>query len=245
MDSRLVFLRPLGLRLREGLLAVDAATLKTTCDNVYAKFTTDATANSVTMTLAQPWGPFLATMAQSWGAILSKPWVIANGGWDGTCETWQNFYGMQSADDPISSIAMGTGAYMLDHWTKGTGGEIVLTKNPNYWGTPAILDRAVISIIPEWGTRFAMLQAGDADIVDVSTANRPQADALVGEFQVWNNDTQEYGPIQQLCDYDNTKQGAAQFIACTGTETGSGPLRLRIGRPGITMDVLLFNWDVH
>ncbi len=230
---------------RENLLKVDAATLKTTCDNVYAKFTTDTTANTVSMTLAQPWGPFLATIAQSWGSILDKAWVASNGGWDGTCETWQNFYGMQSADDPISSIANGTGAYSLDHWTKGTGGEIVLAKNPTYWGTPAILDRAVIQIIPEWGTRFAELQAGDADIVDVSTANRPQPDALVGEMLVWDNTAQAYGPVIQVCGYDSTKLGAAKFTPCADGVTGPGQLRLRIGRPGLTMDVLLFNWDVH
>ena len=38
-------------------------------------------------------------------------------------------------------------------------------------GTPAKLGRVNFQIVEEWGTRFAMLQAGDADIVDVTLEN--------------------------------------------------------------------------
>jgi peptide/nickel transport system substrate-binding protein len=175
---------------------------------------------------------------------MDKEWVVSKGGWDGTCDTWQNFYAMQSADDPVGKTMNGTGPFVLDHWTPGQ--EIVLTKNPTYWGDPAKLDRAVIQIIPEWGTRFAELQAGDADIVDVDVANRSQADALVGEFAVYDPATNTYGPMQTLCKYDSTKLGVAKFTACAAGEKGTGgPLRLRIGRPTVQMDVLLFNFDIR
>ncbi len=48
-------------------------------------------------------------------------------------------------------------------------------------GVPRI-KRVVQTLISEWGTRFAILQAGDAENVAVPPANRPQADAFVGEI---------------------------------------------------------------
>ncbi len=44
---------------------------------------------------------------------MDKEWVVENGGWNGECDTWQNTYGMVSADDPLSAIMNGTGAYSL------------------------------------------------------------------------------------------------------------------------------------
>jgi len=229
------------------LQAAPAATLKSVCDNLKTKIVADDTANTVTMTLAQPWGPFLATVAQSWGSIMDAKWVAANNGWDGSCDTWQKFYGITSADDPLSKITNGTGAYMLDHWT--TGAEIVLAKNPNYYdtATAAKLDRVVIQIIPEWGTRFAELQAGDADIVDVPVGNRSQADALVSEFRVYDSATDTYGPVQKVCGYDSTKLAVAKFTACSGAageKQVSGILRLYIGRPTLIQDVIIYNFNI-
>ena len=228
-----------------GLQTADAATLKSVCDNLKTKIVADDAANTVTMTLVQPWGPFLATIAQSWGSILDAKWVADNKGWDGSCDTWQNFYGPTSATDSIDTIANGTGAYVLDHWTPGQ--EIVLTKNPNYYdtATAAKLDRVVIQIIPEWGTRFAELQAGDADLVDVPVGNRPQADALVSEFHVYDPATDAYGPVQKVCTYDSTKLAAAQFTACAAGETPrTGILRLYIGRPTLAQDVIIYNFNI-
>ncbi len=230
---------------RENLLKADPAKLTAACEQTKAAIVADDAAGTVTMTLAQPWGPFLATIAQSWGSIMDQKWVAANAGWDGSCDTWANFYAMQSADDPISKIMNGTGPFALDHWTQGT--EIVLTRNDAYWGDPAALERAVVQIIPEWGTRFAELQAGDADVVDVPVENRSQADALVSVFQVYDAATGVYGPEQALCSIDETQIGAAKFIACAAGETAAAnkPLRMRIGQPGISMDVLLFNFDIR
>jgi len=196
------------------------------------------------MTLAQAWGPFLATIANGWGSIMDMEWVVANGGWDGSCDTWQNTYGMVSADDPFTPIANGTGAFKLDHWTPGE--EIVMTKFDGYWGEPAKLDRVTLKIITEFGTRFAMLQAGDADIIVVPVENRPQVDGMVGEMKVYDAATNSYGPVQQVCAYDPSKLGVERFIACAAGEEGlDQPLRLYIGRPGLSQDVILFNFDIQ
>jgi len=185
------------------LQAADPALLLATCERVTGAIVADNAAGTVTMTLAQPWGPFLATLANSWGAVMSKAWVASMGGWDGDCATWQNFYGKTSeelVESGLGSLENGTGPYKLDHWTPGE--EIVLVANEDYWvteplweggptGAPA-LKTVIIKSIDEFSTRYAMLQAGDADWIQVgSQADYPQMDTLVGvECQQTTDDCQ-------------------------------------------------------
>ena len=104
----------------------------------------------------------------------------------------------------------------------------------------------MLASVDEWGTRFAMLQAGDADWAYVPVENRPQADAMVGEFQAYDAEAGVYGPTQQLCKYDPTQLGQAQFTACAEGETGlGGPLHMFIGRPGLFQDVILYNFNIQ
>ena len=228
---------------RDALIANDPAVLLAACEKVQAAIVADDAAGTVTMTLAQPWGPFLATIAQSWGSVMDKEWVIENGGWDGSCDTWQNFYGMASADDPFSTIVNGTGPFTLEKFANGE--EIILARNDAYWKEPAKLERVILKQVPEWGTRFSMMQAGDADLATVPSANRSQMDELVGAFQVYDPETNAYGPIAEVCGYDAAALGSAKFTACAAGETGNGGAFLaRLGRPGISMDVLLYNWMI-
>jgi len=228
---------------REAMSASDPAALVAACEKVKAAIVADDAAGTVTMTLAQPWGPFLPTIAQTWGAVMDKEWVAEKGGWDGSCDTWQNFYAMTAAEDPFTDIMNGTGPFKLDHRTPGQ--ENVLARYDEYWNTPAVLERVVISVVEEFGTRFAMLQAGDADIIDVDPVDRPQVDPLVGEIKVFDLVANEYGPAQELCTFDSTKLGLERFTACGAGETGTGgPLRLYIGRPLLQVDVILFNFNI-
>ncbi len=226
---------------RAGLMAADPAKLVAACETVKSKIVADDEAGTVTMTLAQPWGPFLATIANGWGSIMNMEWVVANGGWDGSCDTWQNFYAMTDAENPFTPIANGTGAYKLDHWTQGT--EIVLTRFDEYWGEPAKVPNVSILIIPEFGTRFAMLQAGDVDFIDVPVEQRAQVDPLVAEIAIYNAETNTYEAPVPVCSVDTTKLGIERFEIC---DTPSDqPLRLYFGRPGLQQDVILFNFFIQ
>lgn len=228
---------------REALSAADPATLVAACEQVKGMIVADDAAGTVTMTLKQAWGPFLPTIAQSWGAVMDQKWVVENKGWDGSCDTWQNFYAMASADDPLSLIANGTGAFTLDKFANGE--EVDLVRNPNYWREPAKLERVIFKQVPEWGTRFAMMQAGDADLATVPSANRSQMDELVGIYSVFDTASNTYGPEQEVCGYDGTALAAAKFTPCAAGEAGNGgQFRLRIGRPALSMDVLLPNWNI-
>jgi peptide/nickel transport system substrate-binding protein len=219
---------------REALSANSAETLVAACETVKAAIVADDAAGTVTMTLAQPWGPFLATIANNWGSIMDKEWVIENGGWDGSCDTWQTFYAMTSEENPFTPIANGTGPFKLDHWTRGQ--EIVLVRNDDYWRTepaweggptgPAALERVVIQKVDEFGTRFAMFQAGDADSLVVgSQADYAQVDPLVGEECVYNTET-------------------GNFDACTPVGDGSGAIRRYVGMPQVTHTDVFLNFDI-
>jgi len=179
---------------RETLATYDAATLQAVCEDLKTKIVPDEAAGTVTFNLAQPWAPFVATLAGGgWGGIQSKAWVSANGGWDGDCASWTPFYGWTSEEfnaTPLGKSVMGTGPYKFDHWTAGE--EIVLTANEDYWmsepaweGAPvgaAALKTVIIKQVDEFSTRLAMAQAGDADNVLVgSTEDWPIVDELVGE----------------------------------------------------------------
>jgi len=178
---------------REALGAYDAAVLKAVCEDLKARIVPDEAAGTVTFKLAQPWAPFLGTLAGGgWGGIQSKAWVSTNGGWDGNCDSWAPYYGWTAEEynaTPLGSSNMGTGPYIFDHWTPAE--ELVLKANENYWmsepawegapvGAPAI-KTIIIKQVEEFSTRLAMAQAGDADNVLVgSTEDWPIVDELVG-----------------------------------------------------------------
>lgn len=225
------------------LATADPAKLLAACEKVTSLIVADDAAGTVTMTLNQAWGPFIATIAQGWGSVLDKDWAVANGAWDGDCATWQNYYAVPSANDPLTTIMNGTGAFKLDHWTQGE--ELVLVRNDAYWRDPAKLERIVIKSIDEWGTRFAMLQAGDADMVAVPAENRSQVDEMVGEVRVYDLAAGAYPEAAVVCEYDDTKQGAEKFIPCAGDEAGTeGTMRLYIGRPSLSSQDLFMTFNI-
>ena len=63
----------------------------------------------------------------------------------------------------------GSGAYVVDHWTKDV--EVLLTANPNFSPKPA-LGSILISHVPESSNQLTALQKGDADIALNLTAEQ-------------------------------------------------------------------------
>ncbi len=183
----------------------------------------DDSAWTVTFHLAQPWGPFLATLANSWGSVMSKAWVTANGGWDGENLTWAASYAMKSENDPFTSITNGTGAYKLDHWTKGQ--ELVMVRNDAYWRKepawpggpvgPAAVERVITRYVNEWSTRLAMFQAGEADFLLVPPANYSQIDPLVGESCNFNVRKDTFDPCVTTSDQQARLYKGAQQASRT------------------------------
>jgi peptide/nickel transport system substrate-binding protein len=200
---------------RDGLKAEDPAALKSLCEKVTSAIVADDNANTVTFKLAQSWGPFLVTFANMWGGVQDKAWVGKNGGWDGDCGTWQNFYAPTSDEQNKNLIGKGengTGPYTLKEWGDK---QMTLTANPNYWlktplwsGGPsgvAKIQTVIIKEIDEFATRLATFQAGDGDfIVEGSPADWTQVDTLEGATCDGSKNDQ--------CTIDHADRQAVRYI---------------------------------
>lgn len=72
---------------------------------------------------------------------------------------------------------IGTGPYVLERWTSGS--EIVLARNPSYWGEQPPVSKATYVFRNEPSVRAAMVAAGEADIaleVSEQDATNPATD---------------------------------------------------------------------
>jgi len=108
----------------------------------------------VELRLSVAYGAILQTLDYTVGSILSRRWVEDHGG---IVNDMENPY--------VNQNTMGTGPYVLDHWTPGV--ELLLVKNPTYWGTPAPkLDAVLYTQVPEYAVQEQMLRDGDVDWAD-------------------------------------------------------------------------------
>jgi len=200
------------------------------CEAVKTAVVADDEAGTVTYNLAAPTPWFLAMMAQTFlGATYDMEWMAEQGDWDGSCDNWVQFHDPAAEDTLLFNKANGTGPYKLDHWTPGE--ETVLVANENYWraegdpiweggpsGLPSI-KRVVIKNLDEWGTRQAMLAAGDADYIYVPNQYFPQLEP-------------DYAIVCQAVDE-------------TCEETGTGYIQAWVNEPQAAMTPAQFNWNIN
>lgn len=66
--------------------------------------------------------------------------------------------------DDYARNPVGSGPFFLKSWTSGQG--MVLARNDNYWGEKAKLDEVAFQVVPEAGTRAAMLETGEMDVAE-------------------------------------------------------------------------------
>lgn len=72
---------------------------------------------------------------------------------------------LSSPNTPMDKLVLdpvGTGPYVFDHWTPGQ--EIVLKRNPDYWGKKPQVETARYVWRKESAVRAAMVKVGEADI---------------------------------------------------------------------------------
>lgn len=135
--------------------------------------------DQVVITLKNPYGPFLNILA-SWSMVVSKKFVVANGGWDGSKATLAKYNNPPKPEDlTLFEKASGSGPFKLERWDHATEA-VTLVRNDNYWRAPAKLRRLVIQKVEEFGPRRLALQNGDADIIGVSRADQPAVTGMVG-----------------------------------------------------------------
>jgi peptide/nickel transport system substrate-binding protein len=151
---------------------------------------------TIQIKLTQSYGGFLALMPYTVAAIVDKDYVEANGG---VVAGQENVW--------MKEHPMGTGPYMLDHWTRAT--EIVLKRNPTYWGgwEGKHPERVVIKYADEAATRILALKNGDADFAYIPYAN---LEDVSGEKGIVVHPFDSYD-VQLLAI--NTKASNNQYLA--------------------------------
>ncbi len=149
----------------DGLIPLDEIKSKVEVDGQWVQFN-----------LPGPYEPFLQILSQTWGSIVDKEWSIENGDWDGSQASYEELNDPESGGSPLHEIMNGTGPFKLERFESAV--ETVLIRNEDYWREPANLERVIIKVVEEWTTRRLMLEAGDADSVDVPRAHITELDAV-------------------------------------------------------------------
>ena len=143
---------------------------------------------TVEITLSEPNGNMLFNLA--WGdAVIVAPESIEN----------------------IKQQPIGTGAFKFDSWSQGD--KIEISRNPDYWGAPAVLSKATFKFISDPTAAFAAMMAEDVDVFSGFPApeNLPQFEADP-RFQVLIGSTEGETILStnnKMPPFDNVKVRAA------------------------------------
>ncbi len=112
---------------------------------------------TVVIGLTEPDGAILSKLAYSACAILDSAVVTENGGTDAedaaTADTAQSY---------LDTTSAGSGMYIMTSYIPDS--EIVLEKNPSYWGEATNVDKYIIQIQDDANTQMMTLSSGDIDI---------------------------------------------------------------------------------
>lgn len=111
-------------------------------------------ANTVVLTLLEPWGILLNRLTQM---CFISPAAIEE-------------YGNDVMYHPC-----GTGPFICEDGGWVEGDHVTMVRNEDYWGEKPGIESVTITEVPEAGTRTAMLQTGEADMVYPVTSDQLSA----------------------------------------------------------------------
>lgn len=134
--------------------------------------------HTVKFTLEYPFVPFMHALANPAGPLIVSPKAAKDNEKDGDLgQAW------------LKQNAVGTGPYMLERWNIGQ--DLVLVKNPDYWGgwEGKHVDRAVIKIVQESASQRMMLESGDVDFASAIPLDVIDRLELDTDITVLKNDT--------------------------------------------------------
>lgn len=103
------------------------------------------------ITLKNPYGPFLQTLATD-GASILNPKIATKATGDDKAQGW------------LAEHADGSGPFRIVEWTRGQ--RCVLEAKPAYWGGQAKLKKVIIRFMTESADRRMALEQGDVDIAE-------------------------------------------------------------------------------
>ena len=125
------------------------------CDTIESIETPDDL--TVVFHLTQPDSAILSKLTYSSLSVLDSEVVKANGGTDAedasTTDTAQAY---------LNTTSAGSGMYIMTSYIPDQ--EVVLEKNPNYWGEATNVDKYILQIQPDSNTQMMTLSTGDIDV---------------------------------------------------------------------------------
>lgn len=132
--------------------------------------------HAVTISARTPRPEILAIVTGPNLSVVNKRQVEANGG-----SAAGNASKADTAERYLNSTSAGSGPYVLDSYSNTS--QVVLRRNPNFWGEPAAYDRIVVRNVQNSQQQQTNLEGGDSQIaLDLSAR---QADAIDrSRFQV-------------------------------------------------------------
>ncbi len=147
-----------GVKFHDGT-ALDAAAVKFNFDRILDEkkpvkrrtFYTDITgvrvvdATTIQFTTKKPFGPLPALLATTGASILSPK-------------------ALRELGDKIATQPVASGPFVFEQWLPGD--QVVLKRNENYWNGAPKLEKVIFKTVKEAGTRVAMLETGQADVIE-------------------------------------------------------------------------------
>ncbi len=138
--------------------------------------------HTVRITLTEPNAAFLAMLVSPNFSILDSAVVKEHGGTDQPGADKSD-----TATEWLNQNSAGSGPFILKGWVKEQ--EIVMERNPNYWGQPAALERVIIRHIPDPTTQRQLLENGDIDAAHNLDADLIAEVEQAGTAQIVRGDT--------------------------------------------------------
>ncbi|MGE5596353.1 MAG: ABC transporter substrate-binding protein, partial [Hyphomicrobiales bacterium] len=125
--------------------------------------------HTVTIKLKEPFVPILAALSDKWTVMVAPEVVEQNG------------------DLKRGDIVVGCGPFICEQAESSKG--VTFVRNPDYWGTPAHLDKVIYTTITDAEARVAAFQSGQADISD------PIPALLLNDFKKDDVDIYDFPPV--------------------------------------------------
>ena len=108
---------------------------------------------TVQMRTAYPFGALPSHLAHNAGSIIAPSAIEEE----------------KSGGKKVDENPIGTGPFKFEAWERGT--KIDLVKNEDYWGEPTELAGLSFVVVPEQSTRNAMIETGDAHVIQVGASD--------------------------------------------------------------------------
>lgn len=133
---------------------------------------------ALVLRLKKPFAPLLSVLA-GFAPVLSRNYVSAHGGWDGSKEAWTSHWNPAKAKAALYDRANGTGPFKLEAWDL-PGKRLLLSRHETYWRSAAALAIVRLETVSDPRERRRLIERGEADVAVTERRDLPFFAGLPG-----------------------------------------------------------------